>query len=295
VLHALLLVPVVVVGLILLWRQNLGARHDRARAAERSDRSCEDTGGLMHVRDRGAGVADWAPRTSSCARAHGALYEAGDELGGQVRTFEIGGGRIESFYHHLFRSDTVIAELINELGLGADLEWIDSKVGFLTDGRIFPFVSATDLLRYSPVSLITRVRLGLAALWLRRQSDWKRYEGMRARDWIVRYVGREAYDRVWGALLRAKFGAHAEDVSMVWFWGKIYLRFASRPGGVLAREQLGYLRGSFGRLVDAAGSSRACHGGQHRDLAASRAGADRSADARPACASRAGRRSPPTP
>ncbi|MEX2376181.1 MAG: FAD-dependent oxidoreductase, partial [Dehalococcoidia bacterium] len=47
------------------------------------------------------------------------------------------------------------------------------------------------------------------------------------------------------------------DVSMVWFWGKIYLRFASRPqgglplvGSLLAKEQLGYLRGSFGRLVD---------------------------------------------
>ncbi|MSQ42544.1 MAG: NAD(P)/FAD-dependent oxidoreductase [Dehalococcoidia bacterium] len=216
----------------------------------------------MHVVIVGAGVGGLGAAYELVRAGHTvALYEASDELGGQVRTFEIGGGRIESFYHHLFRSDTVVTALIHELGLGGDIEWIDSKVGFMTDGRIFPFVSAMDLLRYTPVSLPTRVRLGLAALWLRAQSDWKRYEGMRARDWIVRYVGREAYDRVWGALLRAKFGAHAEDVAMVWFWGKIYLRFASRPGGVLAREQLGYLRGSFGRLVDALAAAVRARGG----------------------------------
>ena len=189
-----------------------------------------------------------------------AVYEAGDVLGGQVRTFEIGGGRIEIFYHHLFRSDTVVTDLIEQLGLGADLEWVESKVAFFSGGKVYPFVGAVDLLRFTPVSLLTRIRLGLAALWLRRTADWKQYEGMRARDWILRAVGREGYEAVWGPLLRAKFGRHAEDVSMVWFWGKIYLRFASRPGGVLARERLGYLRGSFGRLVDALGAAIRGHG-----------------------------------
>ena len=44
------------------------------------------------------------------------IIEAGPILGGQVRTFEIGGQQIESFYHHLFKSDVTIIELINELG-----------------------------------------------------------------------------------------------------------------------------------------------------------------------------------
>ncbi len=180
-----------------------------------------------------------------------ALYEASPVLGGQVRTFELGGGRVEIFYHHLFRSDTHAIALIEELGLGNDLEWIESNLGFQVGGRRYPFVSALDLLRFTAVSLPTRIRLGLAALWLRRTKDWPRYQGLRARDWIVSRVGREGYDRVWGPLLRAKFGEHAGDVSMVWFWGKVHLRFASRDGGLFARERLGYLRGSFGRLVDA--------------------------------------------
>ena len=179
------------------------------------------------------------------------LYEASDRFGGQVRTFEIGGGRIEAFYHHLFRSDHAIVELIEELGLSDNLDWVPSKVGLATGGRIYPFVGAVDLLRFDRVSLLTRLRLGLAALWLRRQKDWHRYEGQRARDWIVRAVGQQGYDAVWGPLLRAKFGAHADEISMVWFWGKIYLRFASRNRGPFAKESLGYISGSFGRLVDA--------------------------------------------
>ena len=179
------------------------------------------------------------------------LHEAGGQFGGQVRTFEIGGGRIEAFYHHLFRSDHDIVEVIDELGLGDELDWLPSSVGLAAGGRLYPFSGPLDLLRFTRVSLWTRIRLGLAALWLRRQRDWRRYEGQRARDWIVRAVGRQGYDAVWGPLLRAKFGDHADEVSMVWFWGKIYLRFASRGGGPLATERLGYLRGSFGRLVDA--------------------------------------------
>lgn len=206
----------------------------------------------MRVAVIGGGVAGLAAGYELVRAGHEVvLFEAGPVWGGQVRTFEIGGGRIESFYHHLFRSDTEIVALIEELGLGPDLRWIDSNVGLHAGGRSYPFIGPLDLLRFDRVSLLTRLRLGLTALWLRRVSDYTRYEGQRASDWITSRVGREGYERVWGPLLRAKFGAYADDVSMVWFWGKIYLRFASREGGLFAKEQLGYLRGSFGRLVDA--------------------------------------------
>lgn len=206
----------------------------------------------------GGGVAGLGAAYELLKRGHEvSLYEASPEFGGQVRTFEIGGGRLEIFYHHLFQSDSEAIRVINELGLGDDLVWIDSNVGLHGGGKNYPFVGALDLVRFDRVSLLSRIRLGLTALWLRRISDYQRYEGTRAATWIRRMVGEEGYARVWGPLLRAKFSEHAEDVSMVWFWGKIYLRFASRPkgglpliGSLLAKEQLGYLRGSFGRLID---------------------------------------------
>ena len=34
-----------------------------------------------------------------------------------------GGPYLDKFYHHLFRSDTAVTRLIDELGLGQRLEW----------------------------------------------------------------------------------------------------------------------------------------------------------------------------
>ena len=123
----------------------------------------------------GAGVAGLAAAYDLAGRGHEVdVVEAGPVIGGQVRTFEVGGGRLESFYHHLFLSDTEIVALLGELGLGDELQWIDSNVGLHAGGKAYPFVGPVDLLRFDQVSLITRVRLGLAALWLRRQTDWHR-------------------------------------------------------------------------------------------------------------------------
>ena len=57
-------------------------------------------------------------------------------------------------------------------------------------------------------------------------------------------------DRTFGAQLRAKFGRYHDQVAMVWFWGKIWLRPTSRRSP-LEGEKLGYFRGSFNTLIDA--------------------------------------------
>lgn len=205
----------------------------------------------MKVGVIGGGVAGLAAAYRLVQGGHQvALYEAGPTLGGLVRTFDIGGGRIESYYHHIFRTDTTLVRLIHDLGLADRLVWRDSTVGIYYQGRIHNFVTPLDLLRFTPVPLIDRIRLGLVGLYLRRQKKWKHYEGITAEDWIIKYAGRRNYDVIWGALLRGKFGQAASDVSMAWFWSKIHLRFASRRGGPLQREQLGYLLGSFGVYID---------------------------------------------
>ena len=206
----------------------------------------------MRIAVIGAGVAGLAAGYRLLQKGHDVtIVEAGPFVGGQVRTFETGGDRLEAFYHHLFKSDTSVINLIEELGLGDDLRWVESKVGFFHSGRIYNFVTPGDLLRFKPVPLADRIRLGLAALYLRRQKDWTRYEDITAKDWIVRHVGARAYEAVWGPLLRGKYGVFADEVGMTWFWGKIFLRFASRDGGVTSREELGYLLGSFGRYIEA--------------------------------------------
>ena len=59
-----------------------------------------------------------------------------------------------------------------------------------------------------------------------------------------------ALDAVWGPLLDQKYGRRADEVGLVWLWGKIALRTRSRDKTGLG-ERLGYLKGSFGRGVAA--------------------------------------------
>lgn len=178
-----------------------------------------------------------------------AVFEKRPEVGGQAATFPIADTRLEIFYHHLFRSDREILALIEELGLGPRLQWLPSRVGFFHGGRIYPFATPLDLLRFRPISLVDRLRLGLVGVYLQRYKEWRRLESITAKDWITRYAGRRNYQVVWGPLLRAKFGDSSQNVGMVWFWGKIHLRFASRGQGGW-QENLAYMEGSFGVLLD---------------------------------------------
>jgi protoporphyrinogen oxidase len=199
----------------------------------------------------GGGVAGMTSAYRLMQRGHDvALYEASPYLGGLVRTFEVGGNRLEAYYHHVFSSDTTIVRLIEELGVGDRLKWIESKVGWFADGKIYNFVTPLDLMTFGPVPLIDRVRLGLMAMKLRKRDDFEEFERITAKEWVEQNVSKAAFDGMWGPLLHGKFGAAYDQVAMAWLWSKIHLRMASRKGGPLQKEQLGYLMGSFQVYID---------------------------------------------
>ncbi len=174
------------------------------------------------------------------------VYERWPGLGGQAATMDVGHGiRLERYYHHLFTSDRHIADLYRELGMADGIEWLPSSVAFFADGKSRAFTTPLDLLRFSPLPVASRIRLGLAVLNLqRRHKDVARFESRTAHEWIVSSMGVAAWDRIWGPLLRGKFGHRAEEISMAWLWSKLTLR--RQVKGEEARgEVLGYPRGGF--------------------------------------------------
>lgn len=182
------------------------------------------------------------------------LWERSPRLGGQAAAFDVGGAALEYFYHHLFMSDRDIVGLMDDLGIGDHLMWLPSRVGFFYDGKIYPLSGALDLLRLGFIPLVDRLRIGFTTLYLQKTSNWRRFERVTAAEWLRRAVGQRAFDRVWGAQLRAKFGPRYDQVAMAWFWNKIYLRTQSRKSP-LSRERLGYIRGSFNVLIDRLGEA----------------------------------------
>jgi protoporphyrinogen oxidase len=208
----------------------------------------------------GAGVCGLVAAHRLTAAGHAVdVYERWPGLGGQAATLDVGGGhRLERYYHHLFTSDRQITALYDELGMGEELEWLPSSVAFFAEGRQWPFVTPADLLRFGPLPPAARVRMGVAVLALQRLGRSPQpYEGVTARAWIERWMGRAAWRSVWGPLLRGKFGSRAEDIAMVWLWNKLRLR-REAPG----EERLGYPRGSWETLLEALQASVQRGGGR---------------------------------
>ena len=208
----------------------------------------------MRVGIIGGGVAGLAAAHQLTKAGHFAeVFEQAPFLGGQASTFDVFGGRLERGYHHLFVSDTDMTELIHELGLGGGLAWLESSVGFyLNDehgGKIWDFATPMDLLRFKPLSVFQRIRVGLWTLVLQKTRNYRKFENVTAKDWLTRRMGQRAYQVIWEPLLRGKFGAFYDRIGMTWLWGKIYLRVASRKG-TGQRERLGYPMGSFGEVIE---------------------------------------------
>lgn len=159
---------------------------------------------------------------------------------------------LEKFYHHLFRSDRDAIALIDELGLGARLVWPRPTTACLVHGRAWPLDSALRVLRFRPLSLLDRLRLGAVIAYLKLERQHQRLEGRTAAPWIRRTMGRRVYDLVWGPQLVSKFGGYAEQIALSWFWARVHFR----------SQSLGYVRGGFQHVYDALVREIERHGGR---------------------------------
>jgi protoporphyrinogen oxidase len=177
-----------------------------------------------------------------------AIYEQAPTLGGLAGSFLVNGVRLERFYHHLFTSDTAMVDLISRLGLGDKFRWLPTNNSYYA-GRMYRLSTPLDLLRFTRIKLVDRLRLGMLYLRAATLGDWHPLENLTAREWLIHEVGERAYLAVWEPLIRAKFGSYASEISAVWIWNKLKLRGSSRGKG--QEERLGYLEGGFGQALEA--------------------------------------------
>ncbi|NSL17173.1 NAD(P)/FAD-dependent oxidoreductase [Tatlockia micdadei] len=178
------------------------------------------------------------------------IIEADDTPGGLAGTFEFADGvRIEKFYHHWFNNDLYVPELVNELGMQGDIITLPSRTGMYFNGKMWKLSTPMDLLRFTALSFVDRIRLGLLVYQVRMVKDWRSIEHLSIREWLESLCGKTVYKIVWEPLIQSKFSLFAEEVSAVWFWKKLVLRGSTRDkkGG----EELAYFKGGFGRLAEA--------------------------------------------
>jgi protoporphyrinogen oxidase len=177
------------------------------------------------------------------------LLERGEQLGGLSSYFNFGPFWWDKFYHCILTSDAPLQELIRDLGLSSELHWTDTKVGFFTDNHLYSMSTTADFLRFRPLSLWAKVRLGLGVLYASRIREGKTLESILVSDWLVRVFGRENYQKMWGPLLKCKLGACREQASAAFIWATIFRLYSTRDKSAGQKERLGYVAGGYHTVV----------------------------------------------
>ncbi len=176
------------------------------------------------------------------------ILERGTIIGGLASDFKVEGASLERAYHHLFKTDTDIISMANELGVGNKLKWHNSSVSLYYENTLYPFKGALDLIRFKPLSFFNRIRAGLIVLYLQKTNNWQQFQKISAYDWMLKAAGKQVTKVIWEPLLKGKFDKHYNKVAMAWLWARIHIRAQSRePGG----EKLGYFEDGFQTFTDA--------------------------------------------
>jgi protoporphyrinogen oxidase len=165
---------------------------------------------------------------------HVTIYESAPELGGLAASFTLEGTPLEKAYHHLFRTDTAILQLIEELSLGDALGWYPSSVAVFRDRRMWSFMSPLDLLKFGSCSFIGRLRTGLTAFYLQKSKNWRKLAKVTAMSWMRKTCGDSATNAIWAPLLQGKFADQADKVSMAWLHARWIHSHCSRFGRTIA-------------------------------------------------------------
>ncbi|MCC7448765.1 MAG: NAD(P)/FAD-dependent oxidoreductase [Anaerolineae bacterium] len=177
------------------------------------------------------------------------IYERSDNLGGLAGYILFDGVRMDRFYHTILSSDMSMQALIKEAGVEDRLHFTATKQGFYDNGTLYPFNTPIDLMRFPPLNVIQRFRLGLQVLYAQRESDWRTIDQIPVKDWLLRVSGPGVYEKVWKPLLRAKFDSASTDVPATYIWSRLRRMLGTRQG-VTSKEMMCYLENGYYTLIE---------------------------------------------
>jgi protoporphyrinogen oxidase len=173
------------------------------------------------------------------------LLEAEDFLGGLGTTFPYREGHLEKFYHCILPDDEALIRLIHDVGLGDDLLWRETAMGFMYRRRIYPMNTPMDLLRFSPLSVLDRMRMGWMGLRARNGGLNPALDDIAAEDWVRKLAGDRAFEILWKPMLEAKIGDSYPALPALWLSSRMNREKSA------SKEMKGCLKRGYRSLIDA--------------------------------------------
>jgi protoporphyrinogen oxidase len=171
------------------------------------------------------------------------IYESADYIGGLASGFKepTWSWSVEKFYHHWFQSDNHMLGLIKELGWEDRVLFPRPLTVMYHNGKFYPFDSILKALLFPGLGFgLDKIRFGFVGLYLRLTNNWQELEKVTADAWMMKWAGKNVYEKMWKPLLIGKFGPFYRDVNMAWMWARIKAR----------TTRLGTFEGGFQRFAD---------------------------------------------
>ena len=177
------------------------------------------------------------------------LIEAAPTLGGLASVWDIGDVVFDKHYHVTLLSDSRTRNLVNEIGLEKDLRWIETKTGFYTNDTLYSMSDTAEFLKFPPLKMIEKLRLGATIFYASKIRNWKRLENTNVADWLTRWSGKGTFEKIWQPLLKAKLGESYKKTSASFIWACISRMYKARRTG-LKKEMFGYVKGGYSNVID---------------------------------------------
>jgi protoporphyrinogen oxidase len=188
------------------------------------------------------------------------VFEADQVAGGMAAHFDFDGLSIERFYHFVCKADRPTFELMDELGLSDRIVWRSTSMGYYIDGQHYRWGDPFALAAFPKLDPISKIRYGAHMFLSTKRKDWSALEKVKAKDWLLKWIGARAYDLLWRRLFELKFFQYAGEISAAWIWTRIKRVGTSRAS--LFQEELGYIDGGSQILIDALVQAITVRGGR---------------------------------
>ena len=176
------------------------------------------------------------------------IFERADELGGLASAWQLGDITWDRHYHVTLGSDRAVLSLLDELGLGGELEWGQTRTGCYTNGTLYSVSDIVEFLKFPPLSIIDKIRLGATIFYGSKIAHWRRLERMSVERWLTRWSGASTFRKFWLPLLRSKLGDNYTITSAAFIWSTIRRLYAARSEGMKV-ERFGYVSGGYARIL----------------------------------------------
>jgi protoporphyrinogen oxidase len=177
------------------------------------------------------------------------LVEAAPFLGGLASAWRLDDVVWDRHYHVTLLSDSYTRGILKDLSLDDDVNWVETKTGYYSQGELSSVSNAIEFLKLPALNPIDKARLALTILYGSKVSNWRALEQTPVETWLRRWSGNTTFEHFWLPLLRAKLGESYQESSAAFIWATIQRLYAARNSGI-KKELFGYVPGGYARILD---------------------------------------------